>query len=87
MDWLPRSPLLLAFGLVAIALSFFVESRGWWNGVFGLVGVTLLAIWVYRASKPGLLWRRERRSVLFNRRRRTISVALERRHMERRIAA
>ena len=87
MDWMPRSPLHLAVGLVAIALSFFVEWRGWWNGVLGLVGVTLLAMWVYRASKPGLPWWRERRSLLLNRRRRTMRVALERRHGERRLAA
>jgi len=84
--WFSRSPLLLILGLIALALGFFIEWRGWWNGLFGLVGVALLAAWVYRASQPWGTWMRDRRSASFDRRRRAIPVGVERRFVERRAA-
>lgn len=81
-----RSPVLLVVGLVALALGFFIQSRGWWNGVFGMFGVVSLAAWVYGSGPAWGAWMRERRWVA-DRRRRTMRVGVERRHFERRAAA
>jgi hypothetical protein len=84
--WFARSPLLLALGLIALALGFFIQWRGWWNGLFGLVGVALIAVWVYRASQPWGTWLRDRRR-LSERRRQPIRVGVERRYLAERRAA
>jgi hypothetical protein len=82
----PRSRLLLGLGLVALALGFFVAGRGWWNGLFSVAGVVLLAAWMFGASQPWGLWMRERRWIT-DRRQRSVTVAAERRQIERRAAA
>lgn len=83
---MPRSPVLLVTGLVALALGFFLQWRGWWNGVFELVGVVFLVAWVYGSTPAWGAWMRERRWVA-DRRRRAMRVGVERRHFERRAAA
>lgn len=85
-SWFARSPLLLALGLIALALGLFIESRGWWNGVFAIVGVALVAAWVYRPSRPWGTWMRERRWI-DERRREAMPVDVERRQLERRAMA
>jgi hypothetical protein len=84
--WLSRSPRLLAAGLIALALGFFIEWRGWWNALFGVVGVALIAIWTLAdttapAARPG-----DRRSSLPDRRRHAMPVGVDRRTLHARRA-
>jgi hypothetical protein len=85
-NWFSRPTAVLMPGLISLALGFFIEGRGWWNGVFGLVGVALLAAWVFPASRPWGEWMRERRWI-DDRRRSAMPVGVERRQFERRAAA
>jgi len=85
-DWFSRSSGVLIAGLLSLALAFFIEGRGWWNGLFGLVGVVLLAAWAFPASRPWGTWMRERRWI-GDRRRSAMPVGVERRQLERRAAA
>jgi len=85
-SWFMRSPVLLVLGLISLALGFFIEWRGWWNGLFGIVGVALVAAWVLRATRPRGAWMRERRWHA-DRRQEALPVGVERRYLGERRAA
>jgi hypothetical protein len=76
--WFSRSPGLLSAGLVALGLGFFIEGRGWWNALFDIIGVALIAIWSVAGDAPPRR-QADRRLSLPDRRQHAIAVRLERR--------